>query len=85
MKPKQNDGLGAGAFFDQPRECSLGGLQRPEIVGQMENPSLEAIRRLWWRALDRVYYWIVLIRLWIQDRLYGPEPPTLATPDWVQR
>ena len=78
MKPEQEDGLGAGGFLDEPRECSLGGLQRPEIVGQMENPSLEAIRRLWWRVFDRVCYWMVLIRLSVQDRIYGPEPPIPA-------
>jgi hypothetical protein len=63
----------------------LEGYKRPKSWGQVENPVLEAIRRLWWRALDRVCYWIVLIRLSIQDRLYGPEPPTLAAPDWIQR
>ena len=78
MKPQQEDGLAAGGFLDQPRECSLRGLQRPEIVGQMENPSLEAIRRLWWRAFDRVCYSMVSIRLSIHDRIFGPEPPTPA-------
>ena len=56
MKQEQEDGLGAEGLLNQPRECSLGGLQRPEIVGQLENPVLEAIRRLWWRAFDRVCY-----------------------------
>jgi hypothetical protein len=78
MKLEQYDGLGVGDFLHQPRECWLGGLQRPEIVGQIENPSLEAVRRLWWRAFDRVCYWMVLIRLSVQDRIYGPEPPILA-------
>jgi hypothetical protein len=78
MKPDQGNRLAVGGILDQPRECSLGGLQRPEIVGQMENPSLEAIRRLWWRAFDRVCYWIVLMRLSIHDRIFGPEPPTPA-------
>jgi hypothetical protein len=50
MKPKQDDGLGAGGCLDQPRECPLGGQQPPEIVGQVNNLVLEAIRRLWWRA-----------------------------------
>jgi hypothetical protein len=44
----------------------------------MENPSLEAVRRLWWRAFDRVCYWMVLIRLSVQDEIYGPEPPIPA-------
>jgi hypothetical protein len=77
MKPEQ-EGLGAGDFLDHPRECSLAGLQQPEIVGQVENPWLEAIRRLWWRAFDRVCYWMVFIRPSIYDRIFGPEPPTAA-------
>jgi hypothetical protein len=32
MKPELEE-FGAGGFLDQPRECSLGGLQQPEIVG----------------------------------------------------
>ena len=78
MKPEQHNRLGNRGFLDQPGGCSLGGLQRPEIVGEMENPLLEAIRRLWWRAFDRVCYWMVLIRLSVQDRIYGPEPPIPA-------
>jgi hypothetical protein len=35
------------------------------------------MRRLWWRAFDRVCGWIVLTRLSTHDRIYGPEPPTL--------
>jgi hypothetical protein len=78
MKPEQNDRLGERGLLDQPRECSVEGLQPPEIVGQVENPSLEAIRRLWWRAFDRVCYCMVFIRLSIHDRIFGPEPPTPA-------
>jgi hypothetical protein len=78
MKPEQYDRLGERCFLDLPRECSVEGLQPPEIVGQLENPVLEAIRRLWWRAFDRVCYWIVLMRLSIHHRIYGPEPPTRA-------
>jgi hypothetical protein len=37
--------------------------QQPEIVGQVDNASLEAIRRLGWRALDRVCDLIMVIRL----------------------
>jgi hypothetical protein len=78
MKLQQEDGLGAGGCLDLPRACSAEGLQPPEIVGQVENSVLEAIRRLWWRAFDRVCYWIVLMRLSIHNRIYGPEPPTRA-------
>jgi hypothetical protein len=42
------------------------------------NPALEAIRRVWWRAFDRVCYCIVSLRLSIHDRMFGPEPPTPA-------
>jgi hypothetical protein len=82
MKPKQDHGLKTQGCLDRPRECSLEGLHPPEIVGRVENPVLEAVRRLWWRAFDRVCYWMVLIRLSVQDRIYGPEPrypPTWST------
>ncbi len=78
MKPEQDDRLEARGVFSQPRECSTESLRPPEIVGEVANPVLEAIRRLSWRAFDRVCYWIVLIRLSIFDRIYGPEPPTPA-------
>ena len=77
MKLEQDDRLEEGNFR-QPRECSAESLAPPEIVGEVANPVLEAIRRLSWRALDRVCYWIVVIRLSIHDRIFGPEPPTLA-------
>jgi hypothetical protein len=44
----------------------------PEVT----NPVLEAMRRLWWRAFDRVSCWILFVRLSIHHRIYGPEPPT---------
>jgi hypothetical protein len=81
MKFDQDDRLEAQAVFSQPRECSAESLRRPEIVGEVANPVLEAIRRLSWRALDRVCYWTVVIRLSIRDRIYGPEPPTPADLD----
>jgi hypothetical protein len=62
--------------FRQPRECSLQRLQAPEIVGQMDNPVLESMRRFSWRAFDRVCDWSVVMRLSIHDRIFGPEPPT---------
>jgi len=57
---------------------SLEKLQPPEIVGQVDNPVLETMRRLWWRAFDRVCGFFVLLRLSIFDRIHGPEPPTPA-------
>jgi hypothetical protein len=45
---------------------------------------LEAIRRLWWRAFDRVCYWIVLMKLSIHHRIYGPEPPRHAPTKYVR-
>jgi hypothetical protein len=44
----------------------------------VENPSLEALRRLWWRLFDRVCHWMVFLRLSIHDRIFGPELPTPA-------
>jgi hypothetical protein len=39
---------------------------------------LETVRRLWWRVFDSISYCIVLIRLSIRDRTFGPEPPISA-------
>jgi hypothetical protein len=78
MKPAKDDRLDARGFFSQPRECSAEGLRPPEIVGEVTNPALEAIRRFWWRAFDRVCDCIVLVRLSMHDWIYGPEPPTPA-------
>jgi len=77
MKPDRDGWFGAGGAPSQPIECSVESLRPPEIVGEIENPMLETMRRLWWRAFDRACYWVVLMRLSIDDRIYGPEPPTL--------
>jgi hypothetical protein len=78
MKPDQDNRLEAGGNLGSPREFSVERLQPPEIVGQVDNPVLEAVRRSWWRGLDRVCGFFVLIRLSILDRIHGPEPPTPA-------
>jgi len=78
MKPERDYRLEAEGDLGSPREFSLEELQPPKIVGRMDNPVLEAVRRSWWRGLDRVCGFLVLIRLWIIDRIYGPEPPTPA-------
>src|SRR5689334_9840796 len=78
MKLEQEDGLGQRGCRDLPRVCSIEGLRPPEIVGQVENPVLEAIRRLWWRAFDRVCYSVTLVRMSFHDQISGPEPPILA-------
>jgi hypothetical protein len=75
MKPEQDDRLGD---VSQPTQHSLERLQPPEIIGQVENPALETVRRFWWQALDRVCCCIVLIRLSIHDWICGPEQPTPA-------
>jgi hypothetical protein len=54
MKPEQDNRLEPGGNLSKPGEFSLKELQPPEIVGQMDNPVLERIRRLWWRVFDRV-------------------------------
>ena len=63
MKTEQDDRLERRGVLSQPTQRYLEGLQPPEIVGQVENPTLGAIRRLWWRAFDRLCYCIVLKRL----------------------
>jgi hypothetical protein len=74
----EHDHLGERSVLGPVTECSPEGLQQPEIVGQVGNPRLEAIRHLGWRALDRVCDLIMVIRLSIHGRIYGPEPPTAA-------
>jgi hypothetical protein len=64
--------------LSQPIQRYLETLRPPEIVGEVANPVLEAVRRFWWRVLDRICCRIVLMRLSIFDRIYGPEPPTPA-------
>ena len=67
-----------GGVLGEPKECSSERLRPPQIMGEVENPVLESVRRLWWRAIDRVCDFFTLRRLSIQDRIYGPEPPTPA-------
>jgi hypothetical protein len=74
MKPEQDDRLRRGR--DWPPERPLEKLPPPEIVGEVANPFFETMRRLWWRAFDRVCCCSVLIRLSIYDRIWRPEPPT---------
>jgi hypothetical protein len=78
MKPEQDDRVEAGGDLGSPKEFSLEKLPRPEIVGEVRNPLLETVRRSWWRAFDPVCGFFVLIRLWIFDRMHGPEPPKPA-------
>jgi hypothetical protein len=78
MKPEQDDRLERAGDHSTPREFSVEKLPPPEIVGELADPVLETVRRLWWRALDRVCGFFVLLRLSILDRTYGPDPPTPA-------
>jgi hypothetical protein len=78
MKPEQYDRLDARDVLSQTTQRYLETLRPPEIVGEVANPVLEAVRRFWWRAFDRVCNFFVLVRLSIHDRIYGPEPPTPA-------
>ena len=82
MKPDHDNRLEAGGDLSKPGECFLERRQRPEIVGHVDNPTLEAIRRLWWRSFDRVCGFFVLVQFWIFDRIFGPE---LQTPADIQR
>jgi hypothetical protein len=78
MKPERGDRLETEGVISQPTQRFLEGLQPPEVVGELSNPTLETVRRLWWRAFDRVCDWIEIMKLPIQDRIFGPEPPTSA-------
>jgi hypothetical protein len=82
MKPEQEDRLDARGVHSQPSECSPEWPRPPEIVGEIENPLLETVRRLWWRAFDRMCGCFWSLRLSLFDRIHGPEP---ATPADVQR
>ena len=75
---KLNSTLAQVTELAQNSNSALEKLRRPEIVGEVRNPLLEAVRRLWWRAFDPVCGFFVLIRLSILDRIYGPELPTSA-------
>jgi hypothetical protein len=57
---------------DRARETA----QPQEIIGQVNNPVLKAVRRLCWRTLDRMQGFFVGVRLSIDDRSFGPEPET---------
>jgi hypothetical protein len=78
MKPEQDHHLEARSVLGSAREFPLQKLQQPKIVGQVDNPMLETVRRLWWRGFDHVCGFLVLIRLSIFDRIYGTKPPSLA-------
>jgi hypothetical protein len=78
MNSEQDNRLGTRGVFSHPRECSLERPQPPEIVGQIDNPVLEAIRRFSWRAFDRVCDWFVVMRLSMHDRIFGSQSPTPA-------
>ncbi len=78
MKPDRDGWFGAGGALSRPGECSAESLRPPEIVSEVTNPVLEAVRRLWWRGFDRVCYCIAAVRLWVFDRVHGPQAPTAA-------
>lgn len=78
MKRERDNRLRAGSILSQQTECFLESLQPPEIVGEVENPVLEVVRRLWCRAFDRVCDCVVLMRLSILEHICEPEPPRLV-------
>lgn len=78
MRSDQDDEVEVGGALGKPGEISAEKLPPLEIVRQIDNPVIETVRRLWWRAIDRVCGFFVLIRLSIHDRIDGPEPPTPA-------
>ena len=46
MKSDRHGWFRVGGAQSQPRECSGQSLQPAEIVGEVSNPVLEAVRRL---------------------------------------
>ena len=61
MKPDLDGWFG---WVEQPRECFAEPLKPSEIVGEIDNRLLEGMRRLWWRAVDRLCGWFMSSRLW---------------------
>ena len=62
-------------------EAALGGTRRTSASnpGRGTAPMVnEPLARLFWRALDRLDYWLTQARLWAVDAVYGPEPETAA-------
>ena len=45
---------------------------------RVANQLLEGMRRLWWRAFDRLCGCFISLRLSIFDRIHRPDPPTPA-------
>ena len=76
MKPDKHDRT------DDLAQRSLAELQSPKIVGELDNPVLEAARCFWWRVFDRPCGCFWSLQLSIFDRIYGPDP---ATPVDLQR
>jgi hypothetical protein len=70
MKREQHERRGERCVVGNPTQRSLEGLRAPEIIGELSNPLLETVRRLWWRAFDRVCDCVVLMRLSIHNRIY---------------
>jgi hypothetical protein len=53
--------------------ASTGARTRELVLGMFSR-----LDRLFWKALDRVDYAVMLARCWVVDLIYGPESPTLA-------
>jgi hypothetical protein len=73
MKPGHRDWFYQPSVVGDPTQRSLDELRPPEIVGEVANPVLEAVRRLSWRVFDLICYCFVSLQLSIHDRLFGPE------------
>ena len=82
MKPDRDGWFGAGGALRQPIECCAESLRPPEFVGKLTSPVLETVRCLWWRGFDRVCYCIAAVRLWVFDRIHGPQAPKAADLHW---
>ena len=73
MKPAHGDWFDERSVVGDPAQRSLDELRPPEIVGEVANPVLEAVRRLSWRVFDLICYCFVSLQLSTHYRLFGPE------------
>jgi hypothetical protein len=79
MKPDQNGWFGMGGALTQPKSCRAENLETLRSSVKWRTRCSKQCVALWWRAFDRICGCVMLIRLSIQDRIYGlsrPHPPT---------
>jgi hypothetical protein len=76
MKPDRDGWFGARGVLGQPRGAPLKAYPRSSARSGTRYSKRCSV--FWWQAFDQICGLVVLIRLSIEDRIYGPEPPTFA-------